>query len=77
VEIGVTSKTKSALAAVLMAAFATPALAQGSAPLYYGNATAGKQATQSQRLIEGLVRDFGTVNGTSTDRDSIVRSLGN
>jgi len=75
------SKTKSTPAAVLIAAAATSALAQGATPQYYGNVTAGKQATQSQRLIEGrsaaVVRDFGSFNGTSTDRDSIVQSLGN
>jgi hypothetical protein len=63
-EIAMTSKTKAVLAAVLIAAFATPALAQG----------------QAGRLIEGrnavTVHDFGT-NGISTDRDSVVQSLGN
>jgi hypothetical protein len=71
-----TSKTKSTLAAVLVAAFTTPALAQGAAPLYYGD-----QATQSERVSEGrnaaVVHDFGIFNGTSSDRNSVVQSLGN
>jgi hypothetical protein len=70
-EIAMTSKTKSVLAAVLIAAFATPALAQGAAPLYY-------QAKQSRTVIEGRnSADFGTFNGTSTDRNSMVQTLGN
>lgn len=70
-----TSKTKSALAAVLIVAFATPALAQGAAPLYTGD------YKQSQRVIEGrnaaIVHNFDTFNGTSSGRDSLVQSLGN
>jgi hypothetical protein len=69
-EIAMTSKTKSALAAALIAAFATPALAQGAAPLYYGD-----QAKQSRTVIEG--RNAGTINATSTGRDSVVQTLGN
>ncbi|MBO0755062.1 MAG: hypothetical protein J2P54_04325 [Bradyrhizobiaceae bacterium] len=61
-----TRMTKSALAAVLIAAVATPVLAQ---------------AKQSERVIEGrnaaVVHDLGAYNGTSTDRNSVVQSLGN
>jgi hypothetical protein len=68
-----TSKTKSAFAAVLIAAFTTPALAQGVVPLYHGG-----QAKQSRTVIEGRnSADFGTFNGTSTDRNSVVQTLGN
>jgi hypothetical protein len=68
-----TSKTKSAVAALLIATFVTPALAQGAAPLYDGG-----QAKQSRTLIEGRnSADFGTFNATSTDRNSVVQTLGN
>jgi hypothetical protein len=71
-EIAMTSKTKSALAAVLIAAIATPALAQGAEPTYYGD---------QGRLVEGrnaaVVHDFGSFNGTSTDRNSMVQTPGN
>lgn len=62
-----TSKTKSALAAVLIAAIATPALAQGAAQ--YERVSEGRNAA--------VVHDFGTFNGTSSDRNSVVQSLGN
>jgi hypothetical protein len=63
-EIAMTSKTKSVVAALLIAAFATPALAQGAARVFEGRNAV-------------VVHDFGTFNGTSTDRNSIVQSVGN
>jgi hypothetical protein len=63
-----TSKTKSALVAVLIAAFATPALAQGAA-LTQRHVTEGRNAV--------IVHDYDTFNGTSSGRDSVVQSLGN
>jgi hypothetical protein len=69
-DIAMTSKTKTVIAAVLIAAFATPSLA---ATMHHVD-----QAKQSRILIEGRnAADFGTYNGTSTDRNSIVQTLGN
>jgi hypothetical protein len=82
-----TSKTKSVLAAALIAAFASPALAQGAAPFYYdatqaqSSAKSERPAAHSRRLTEGrnaaVVHDFDTYNGISSGRDGVVQSLGN
>jgi hypothetical protein len=86
-EIVMTSETKSVLAAALIAAFASPALAQGAAPLYYdatqaqSNTKPERPAAHLRRLTEGrnaaVVLDFGTHNGISSGRGGLVQSLGN
>jgi hypothetical protein len=63
-----TNKTKIAVAAALIAAFATPALAQGQGYGYHAH---------TQRLIEG--RNSGVIvdpgfTSTDTSRESLVRA---
>ena len=87
-----TNKSKITLAAVLFAAFATPALAasdewivdsgryvNGQVPSYTEQAPL--QATRAPRLLEGrnaaIIGNFGTSGGTSSGRDAMVQSLGN
>ena len=86
--------TKTMLAAALVAAaFTTPALAQGLVP-FYNNAPQSYETQapifgmetrshgiREHRLIEGrnaAVRgDFDAQSGTSTGRDAMVQELGN
>jgi len=87
-----TSKSKITLAAVLFAAFATPALAasdewlvdgghyvNGQVPSYTEQAPL--HATRAPRLLEGrnaaVIGNFGTFSGTQSGRDALVQSPGN
>jgi hypothetical protein len=63
-----TNKTKIALAAALIAAFATPALAQGQAYNSYHPHVYG------QRMIEGRNSAIIIDSGTDTSRESLVRA---
>jgi hypothetical protein len=70
-----TNKTKITLAAALIAAFATPALAQEQA--YNGYHARHSNAAQ-QRLIEGrnsaVIVDPGFSSATDSSRESLVRA---
>ena len=71
-----TNKTKIAVAAALIAAFATPALAQGTNRHH----TRYEQSyqTQDQRFIEGRnAATYGDFGAPSSGRDAMVQSLGN
>jgi hypothetical protein len=69
-----TNKTKIALAAALIAAFASPALARDNGRHH--------NRYEQSRVIEGrnaaVYGDFGgTYSGTSTGRDALVQTPGN
>jgi hypothetical protein len=76
-----TSKTKITLAAALIAAFATPALAQGLVP--YSNYPTQRLShqTQAARSIEhrntAVGGDFRSSIVSPSGRDAMVQSLGN
>jgi hypothetical protein len=76
-----TSKTKITFAAAIIAAFATPALAQGLAP--YSNYPTQRLShqTQAPRYIErrntAVSGDFGGSIVSPSGRDAMVQSLGN
>ena len=71
-------KTKAALAALFIAALATPAAAQGLVPYYNYSPS---YAARSPGLIEGRntagFGDFGQFRGARSGRDAMVQSLGN
>ena len=78
-----TNKTKITLAAALIAAFATPALARDVRPdngRHY-NRHEMSYSARAPRIIErrdAAVNNFGTAYGsTSTGRDALVGTLGN
>jgi len=68
-----TNRTKIALAAALIAAFASPALAKD------GQITKSHQARYESSVVEGRnAAVIGNVEGsTSSDRDALVQQLGN
>jgi hypothetical protein len=69
-----TSKTKITLAVALIAAFATPALAQSGYKVKHETS----YTAQAPRFIEGrnsaVVGAPGTSNGSMTDRESMVHA---
>ena len=65
------TKTKIAMAALLIAAFATPSFAGDR----YNAKHERSYAPQSLQLIEG--RNAAVFGGTSTDRESMVQATGN
>jgi hypothetical protein len=86
------TKTKIALAAALIAAFASPALAQGLSPTYnypsqpsYATqepfAQEWTREKQAPRVIERRnaadIGNFGAFNASPTSRDAMVNGLGN
>jgi hypothetical protein len=72
-----TNKAKIAVAAALIAAFATPALAQDvRAPRHHSRYEQSYQ-TQDQRFIEGRNAAYGDFGAPTSGRDAMVQSLGN
>jgi hypothetical protein len=73
-----TRKTKATLAALLVAAFVTPAVAQAKP---YNGSHRAAYATSQQRVIEGRnaagFSNFGAFNSAPSGRDAMVQSLGN
>jgi hypothetical protein len=67
-------KTKVAIAALLIAGFATPSLARDH---QYQAKHERSYAASSLRLIEGRNAAFVPFSGTSTDRESMVQAAGN
>ena len=70
-EIDMFTKTKIAMAALLISAFATPSLAGDRYHVKHQRS----YAPQSLQLIEG--RNAAVFGGTSTDRESMVQATGN
>jgi hypothetical protein len=72
------TKTRIALAALVITAFATPSLAQDYRADGYYTVKHERSSARSLRLIEGRnAAVLGTFSGTSSDRESMVQSLGN
>jgi hypothetical protein len=69
------TKTKIAMAALLIAAFATPSFARD----YQAHVKHGRSyAAPSLSLIEGRnAAVWGSFSGSSTDRESLVQATGN
>ena len=71
------TKTQIALAALLIAAFATPSFAQDYRSDTQ-NTVRHERSAHSPRLIEGRnATVFGDISGTSTGRDAMVQTPGN
>jgi hypothetical protein len=72
-----TNKTKIAVAAALIAAFATPALAQDGRANRHHSRYEQSYQTQDQRFIEGRNAAYGDFGSTPSGRDGLVQTLGN
>ena len=72
------AKTQIALAALVVAAFATPSFAQSyQADAQYVVKHERSYAARSPRLVESRNSAAFGISGTSTDRESMVQASGN